>query len=269
MALAEILVVKLGTRLGKILLKAYLEDPAEAIGSDLLDVAKGKIENYFDRQEAKRQFERIGDKIAAQLEPLFEREFQRDEVSTEAVIHELAQALEGRISSEFFLRKDLDPAKIIAELKTGHLLPQKQFSDAEEQLYDRVLAESVRYVVDVADKLPRFEKAAIRENLSRVSRIGDNVEEIAQRVRHIAAWVDLQKESPGNQQYEIDYRLAVGRSLDYVELFGADLSAEVRHQSLSVAYVSLNLESQGRDREDEKISTSAFAISGPVQSANP
>ncbi|HSS48419.1 MAG TPA: hypothetical protein VLX28_05690, partial [Thermoanaerobaculia bacterium] len=60
MTLPEILVVKLGTRLGRILLKSYLRDPAEAIGDDLLEVAKGKIENLLDRREAKRQFEKIG-----------------------------------------------------------------------------------------------------------------------------------------------------------------------------------------------------------------
>ena len=59
MTLTEILVVKLGTRLGKVLLKSYLRDPAEAIGDDLLEVAKGRIESSLDRKEAKRQFERI------------------------------------------------------------------------------------------------------------------------------------------------------------------------------------------------------------------
>lgn len=260
MALAEILITKLGTRLGKILLKAYLEDPAEAIGSELLDIAKGKIEGALDRRDAARWFERIGEKIASQLESLFESEFRHDEVSAEAVIHELAQALEGRISSEFFLRKDLDPAKITAELRKGHPLPKNQFSDAEEQLYDRALAEAVRYVVDVADKLPRFEKTNIRENLRRLSEIGAVVEEMAEKIRRIEGWVDLQKESPQDQQYEIDYRLAVMRNLDYVELFGADLSVEARRQSLSVAYVSLNLESQGVGEKDSIVSVLAESI---------
>src|SRR5213075_1599743 len=103
MSLIELVAVKLGTRLGKILLKSYLRDPVEAIGDDLLEIAKGKIESFLDRKEAKRQFERIGEQIAAQLEPLFQREFQRDQIGVEAVLIELAEALDGKISAEFFL----------------------------------------------------------------------------------------------------------------------------------------------------------------------
>lgn len=45
MPLAEILVVKLGSRLSKILLKAYLKEPAEAIGDDLREIVQGKMES--------------------------------------------------------------------------------------------------------------------------------------------------------------------------------------------------------------------------------
>ena len=53
------------------------------------------------------------------------------------------------------------------------------------------------------------------------------------------------------QRFEADYRHAVMRKFDYVELFGADISLEARRHSLSVAYVSLNLQSQVKGNEDE------------------
>ncbi len=242
MTLVEILVVKLGTRLGKILLKSYLRDPAEAIGDDLLDVAKGKIENLLDRREAKRQFEKIGERIAVQLEPLFEHEFQRDQTSVEAVTFELAEALDGRISAEFFLGRDLDPSKLQEELKSLHPLPRGQFSSAEKELYDRALGEIVRYIVEIAAKLPRFEVTQVKESLQRLSRLEDMVGETAKSVKKIEAWVSTQEKEGESRQYEIDYRLAVSRNLDYLELFGADLSPESRRQALSVAYVSLSLD---------------------------
>jgi predicted NACHT family NTPase len=250
MALTEILVTKLGTRLGKILLKAYLEDPSEAIGSDLLDVAKVKIESFLDRKEAKRQFERIGEKIAAQLEPLFEHEFRRNEMGVEAVINELAEALNGKISPGFFLRKDFDPAKITAELKSGRPLPRGQFSAAEEQLYERVLAEAIRYVVEVADKLPKFQVAHIKESLQRLSNLSEVVEETSKGVKRIEDWVHRQESDAEAQQFEVDYRLAIIRRLDRLELFGADLSPESKRQSLSAAYVSLNLQAGEEDRAE-------------------
>ncbi|HEX4966186.1 MAG TPA: leucine-rich repeat domain-containing protein [Thermoanaerobaculia bacterium] len=253
MTLTEILVVKLGTRLGKILLKSYLRDPAEAIGEDLLDVAKGRIESYVDRREAKRQFERIGERIAEQLEPLFVHEFQRDQVSVEAVISQLSEALDGRISAEFFLERDLDSAKLQAELKRLHPLPGGQFSSAEEELYDHALREIVRYVVEIAAKLPRFEVTQAKESLQRLSRLEDVVGETAKDVKHIKDWVSLQETDQENRQYEIEYRLAIIRNLDYLELFGADLTPESRRQALSVAYISLNLDM-----------TSAQAEAGPT-----
>jgi hypothetical protein len=247
MPLTETLIVQLGTRLGKILLKSYLRDPAEGIADDLLEVAKGRIESLLDRREAARQFEKIGERIAAQLAPLLEREFQSDAVSVEAVVRELAQALNGRISADFFLGKDLDPAKLHAELKRGHPLPRGQFSLAEEELYDRALGESVRYLVEVAAKLPRFEIAQVQESLRRLSRLEDVVGETARDVKRISQWVTAQEADSPSRQYEIDYRLAVGRNLDYLELFGADLTQESRRQALSVAYVSLTLETGGEE----------------------
>jgi hypothetical protein len=249
MPLTEILIVQLGTRLGKILLKSYLRDPAEGIADDLLEVAKGRIESLLDRREAARQFEKIGERIAAQLAPLLDREFRSGAVSVEAVVRELAQALNGRISADFFLGKDLDPAKLHAELKRGHPLPRGQFSFAEEELYDRALGESARYLVEVAAKLPRFEIAQVQESLRRLSRLEDVVGETARDVKRISQWVAAQETDSPSRQYEIDYRLAVGRNLDYLELFGADLTQESRRQALSVAYVSLTLETGGRKAE--------------------
>jgi hypothetical protein len=242
MTIAEILLLKLGTRLSKFLLKTYLKEPGETIGDDLVDIAKGKIEGLLDRREAKRQFEGIGEKIAAQLLPFFDAETLPQEVNPEAVVDQLARTLDGNISAEFFLTRDLDPSKLIAELKRVRPLPKGQFSEAEIQLYERSLAEAVRYVVEIAAKLPRFEAAQAKESLQRLTRIEDVVGEAAEDVKRIAKWVDLQESDSESRQYEIDYRLAVARKLDYLELFGADLTPESRRQSLSVAYVSLTLE---------------------------
>ena len=242
MLLTETLAIKLGSSLGKLLLKSYLRDPAEAIGDDLLEVAKGRIESYLDRNEAKRQFEKIGERVAVQLEPLLEREFQNDPVSVEAVLFELAGTLNGRISASFFLGQDLDPAKLQAEMKREHPLPKAQFSTAEEALYDRALGECVRYLIEIAAKLPRFEVTQVQESLRRLARIEDLVGETAHSMNKIRQWVEAQESDATGQQYEIDYRLAVARNLDYLELFGADLTQESRRQALSVAYVSLTLE---------------------------
>lgn len=251
MAIAEIIAVNLGARLAKILLKMYLQEPVDAIGAELVDIGKGKIANYLDRRAATRQFEGIGESITAQLLPFFEAETLPHELNAEAVIDQLARTLDGNVSAEFFLARDLDPAKLLAELRRNRPLPKGQFSEAEVELYDQSLATAVRYIAEISAKLPRFEIAQVKESLQRLARIEDVVGETARGVKRIEAWVALQESDFESRQYEIDYRLAVGRNLDHLELFGADLTPESRRQALSVAYVSLTLETSSNTGEGE------------------
>ncbi|HYO15196.1 MAG TPA: leucine-rich repeat domain-containing protein [Thermoanaerobaculia bacterium] len=264
MPLVEILIGTLGAPLAKLLLKNYLEDPAEAIGLSLIDLAKKKIEGRLEQRAVQRQFEDLGDKIAAQLASVLR---ETDDVAVESIAHELSKALDGHLSSEFFLTHDLDPARLAVELRRVHPLPKGQFSAAEEQLYDRALVEIARYVVEIVSKLPKFEVTSIKVSLQRLTHIGDIVEETAKSVRQIENWVRKQESDTENQGYETEYRLAVGRTLDYVELFGADLSMESKRQSLSVAYVSLNLESSTGRGEEE--GSESFPVKAVLDSMSP
>jgi NACHT domain len=264
MPLVEILIGTLGAPLAKLLLKNYLEDPAETVGLSLIDLAKKKIEDHLEQRTVQRKFEDLGDKIAAQLAPLF-REI--DDGAVKSLGYELAKALDGHLSAEFFLTHDLDPARLALELRRVHSLPKGHFSPAEEQLYDRALVETARYVVEIVNKLPKFEVASIKVSLRRLSHIGDVVEETAKSVRRIEEWVRDQETDTENQGYETEYRLAVGRTLDYVELFGADLSMESKRQSLSVAYVSLNLESSTGGGEEG--SSESFPVQAVLDRMSP
>ncbi len=226
MAFSETLLVKLGTRLAKFLFKTYLGRPGEVFGDDLTDIGKGQIESLFARRDASRVFEGLGERIAAQLLPLFEDADNHGGIVVAAVTAEVEATLDGKISPEVLVGKDLDPTKLLAELRAARPLPQGQFSAAEEEFYDRVLAEAVRYLVEIAAQLPRFEKAAVAESLKRLSHLGDIVEQTARRVEHIEAWVATQERDPGNQKYESDYRLEVIRNLDFLELFGVDIQPD-------------------------------------------
>ncbi|HEX6902171.1 MAG TPA: NACHT domain-containing protein [Thermoanaerobaculia bacterium] len=243
MTISELLGIKLGTRLAKFLLKTYLKEPGAAIGSDLIDIAGKKIESYFDRKAVVRQFEAIGESLVAHLQPFFEVEALPHEVNSEAVVDQLSQTLNGNISAEFFLARELDSSKLLAALRNSHPLPSGQFSVAEIDLYERSLSETVRYLVEIADSLPRFDAAYAEESLRRLFLIGTSVEEIAKAVMRIETIVERQGGDYLSQQYETDYRLAVARKLNFLELFGADLPPESRRRSLSVAYISIDLKS--------------------------
>ena len=245
------LITVLAKPLGKFLLNNYLGEPAGDVGAGFLDVAKKKIESYTEQREAKRQFERLGERIAYRLLPLFERAKQRGELSVEAVGHELAKTLEGRISAEFFMTHDLDPAKLTIAFREARPFPKNQFSAAEIAFYDRALEEAVRYVVDVAAQLPRFEERNAAASLQRLRYLADGVDSILERTQRIEEGVaELvergQTEEAKQKRYEADYRGAVIRNLDYVELFGADVRPEARRQALSVAYVSLSVKQRAK-----------------------
>jgi len=239
--LLGLLLKLLAEPLGKILLKAYLGETGEAIGGGLLEVARGKLKDHADQREAQRQFQGIADQIVKRVLPLFEQGSRQGEIHIESVAGELANTLEARISAEFFLTHDLDPPKLTDAFRAARPLPQGQFSAAEEALYDRALVETVRYLCQTAARLPRFQEALAARSLQQLRHIDKDVEETLESVGRIESLVRSLGGGEQSQRYEADYRQAVVRNLDYVELFGADISPEAKRHSLSVAYISLSL----------------------------
>jgi hypothetical protein len=255
MSISTVLMKALAAPLAKLLLKRYLADPGEAVGEGLLDVVQRRIEDYSEQREAQRQFERLGERIVARLVPLFEQETGGADIGIPAVGTELAETLGGRISAEFFLTRDLDPARLAAELRGARPVHKGPFSAAEIALYNRALDEAVRYVVQVASHLPKFEEAYASVSLQRLGRMTDDLEEVLDTTRRIERTVgELVTASTSaterSTRYEADYRQAVMRNLDYLELFGADISPESRRHTLSVAYISLNLKRSSGDRDE-------------------
>jgi hypothetical protein len=254
MSIATVLMKALGAPLAKFLLKKYLSDPAEAVGVSLVDLTQKRITDYADQRKAQRQFEDLGERIVARLVPLFEHETRNTDISVPAVAAELAETLGGRISAGFFLTGDLDPAQLTAALRAARPLNIGHFSAPEIALYDRALDESVRYVVQVASRLPKFEEAYASVSLQRLGRMSDELEEVLDTTRRIELTVTrLAARSTDADEYfaryEADYRQAVMRNLDYLELFGADISLESRRHALSVAYISLNLKKSAGTRD--------------------
>lgn len=254
MSIETILMKTLGGPLAKFLLKKYLSEPAGGVGAGLLDLAQKRITDYGDQREAQRQFERLGERIVKRLLPLFAQEARKVNISVAAVAAELAETLSGRISADFFLAGDLDPAHLTTALRQTRPVNAGLFSDAEIALYDRALEEAVRYVVQVASRLPKFDEAYASVSLQRLGRMSDEIEKVLESTQRIEAGVSVlvRKAAAENEhftRYEADYRQAVMRNLDFLELFGADISPEAKRHGLSVAYISLNLNKVSRNRD--------------------
>jgi len=247
MSFADLLILKLGARLTKLLIESWLGKGAgTTIAGDVADLLTGRIQSTADRRKAEREFDELGDRMARELLPLFENAERQGHVNAEAVVLALESTLSGLTRSAYLVQKDLDSRAILTEMRKTKPLPAAQFSQAETDLYDHALERSVRHLVEVASRLPQFEEALAARSLQQLSKLTGNVDGILEGVRRIEATVGAKTKDEQSREYEIDYRLAVQRNLDYLEIFGIDLPPESRSQKLSVAYISLNLESRSR-----------------------
>ena len=224
----------------------------EEVGKSLLKIAADKIKDILGQNKAKREFEVLGEKLATKLLPLFEESTKRGNCDAKKVIGELQFTLGTQPTPGLLVKKDLDPARIAAEMRARHQIDATTFTTAERELYEMALDQSVRHLVNLAAALPKFQVAVAKESLERLSRIGDDLDQVLETVQRIEQSV-VKDSANVAARYEADYRQAVIRKLDYLELFGADIPPEARTHSLSVAYVSLNLQRAGA-KDDETTS---------------
>jgi hypothetical protein len=246
---------KLGAPIAEFLLKRYVGEGAGASGKGLIDIAASRISDEESQRSAARQFEDIGDKVVRRLLPMFEN---IEDSAAEAVAHEVGLTLAGRVSAEFFLQRNLDPAELGNALRSRRPLPKGMFSQAEVSLYERSLDEAIRYLVGIAESLPKFATEAVATALGRLSRIGADLDKVLDGIARIERLVQQKDGDETTRRYEADYREAVQRNLDYLELFGADINPESQRHSLSVGYVSLNITSSLTSRRADTHSADAL-----------
>lgn len=261
MDLMSLLVAGVGAPAAIQLLKWYLKgddvadipvDLGEEIGKSLIKIVSEKIKDVLTQNKAKREFEALGEKIATKLLPLFEESVKRGDCDAKKVIDELQFTLGTKPTPGLLVRENLDPDRIAAELRARHHIDATRFTTTERELYEMSLDQSVRHLVNLAAALPKFELAVAKESLERLSRIGSDLDQVLETVQRIEQSV-VKDSADEFARYEADYRQAVIRKLDYLELFGADIPPEARSHSLTVAYVSLNLQREGAS-EDETTS---------------
>jgi len=243
MALTETLLLQVGPAIAKTILRLWLKpiDAGVGLGTDIVDILKGKTSDVVAQQRAKRQFEAIGEKVAESLEPVFEGESGGlDEASRTAVAMAVASTLDqAKIDSTLLARRNLEPAELAKHLIGSDLKQTRHFSVAEKLLYERIIGESSRLIVDIASQLPSFTERTFSEVLKREDQLVNTTNQILKEVRRIRR--NSQQFDQQAARFETEYRLNVTRNLDKLELLGVDVSAASRRHRLSVAYVTLSV----------------------------
>jgi hypothetical protein len=237
-------VIAIGVPVSKYLLKHFLGDPISSMTSGLVDIAAKKISSHSEQRLAQRQFEDLGDQIVKRLQPIFS---DIPDPSAAAIAHEIGQTLCGNISARNFLDKDLDPTLLGQELRARRPLPPHIYSQSEEALYNRALDEAIRYIVSVAEQLPYFDSQSSSITLGRLTRLSSDIQTVLDKTARIESIVRSAKDNEAARtlRYEADYRQALLRKLDYLELVGVGaMSAGIKRHALSAGYVSLNIATQ-------------------------
>lgn len=185
----------------------------------------------------------IGERAAESLAFIFETEgkyLMTDD--QEAVADLVAQTLDrSKITAELLISKDLDPAMLARHFlfEAGEQL--SLFPAPRATLFTRVIEDASQSMTDIARVLPHFSERTLAELLKRDRVLIEAAQRTLDGLERIRLQVTEDQEIEA-AKFETEYRRAVVRNLNKMELFGVDFSSRAnRSQPLSVAYVSLDV----------------------------
>ncbi|WBW98838.1 NACHT N-terminal Helical domain 1-containing protein [Oceanirhabdus sp. W0125-5] len=254
MILAEMLVKYIGVPISKALLNIWLKDNPilNSTSNNIMDILKTKTDDFISARKVSREFENIADKVGASLIPVFEV-YRLEQISMEAVAIAVSNTIfDAHIS-----------AKLLAELSYNHkrlndyILSVKKkrdrdFSEPERELYKRSIDLSAQYIIDLAPQLPDYTANNFNEILKRFDNLMELVRQVADDLESITTKTYSENNNSKFADFERDYRTAIIRKFDRLNLFGVDLSKIHKRYQLSVAYVSLDVTTEEEYFETDK-----------------
>ncbi|MBC7817144.1 MAG: hypothetical protein IAG10_09680, partial [Planctomycetaceae bacterium] len=229
---------------GKFLLKKYLNDDGVNTVADVLtDIAKPKIKEILDQKKAARAVEELADKIVAQIQELLEEERrQQPDLNVEGIAEQLLATLQTDLSAEFFVKGDLVPQRVAGNYAALRPLPRGALDPRSGEAYGRMLDHAARCLVGLANQLPDFQVQTIATSLQRLRSLEETADKTFAQMRQMVTAVE-RLAAPGDaQKFEIEYRDAVAKNFDFIDLFGITIPRELRRFQLTDAFVSLNLQ---------------------------
>jgi hypothetical protein len=262
----------LGEPIAKLLLQRWLGEAVASASDSVFDALASRIETLGDQRRAKALLQDLADRVVECLLPVFSEASGAADFNLAAVAHEVRITLEATATVELFLEQSLNPRRITDALHAGRPLPERQFSAAEIAFYARATAEIVRYLVATAQDLPKFATAFASENLKRLDDVRANQQSTLAEVAQIRHTIWALGPAARYESFEQDYRQAVVAALDYLELYGLELSREARRHRLSVAYIVLSLQLRAKHRDPAALPpppATATALIAPTNHERP
>jgi hypothetical protein len=231
--------VLLGPAIARGIIKIFLRDNvAKELVPDLVElVLKTTGARVSQARKQAERFAVIGTRVAGGMQPLWESEYRGiEDNSRRSVIEELVETLQIiEITAQLLTEFNLDAAKLEQYLLDGR--PKVLgWSEAERDLYRRLLGSVSHAIVQEAPHLPGFAGSVAAAALGRL----DSIERGSAQLRD--------EQTAVARTFEAQYRRAVEERLDRLEYFGIpQVDEKQRGFRVSVAYITLHMDQlQGR-----------------------
>lgn len=243
MPLHEVLIVSVGMAVARSVLKLWLKDTeiAADVTLSVFDIFKQKIPDYVLRHRAELQFNAIATEIGENLIAFVERETSTiPENEKEAAAIAVADSFnKAGINNEILLSQNLDPIQLESYLVKTVPDAARDLSQAGAGLYKKILRETCNYVIEIVVTLPDFTLKSTQEFLKRHREIIDLVEKVLDHLPKTHASGETSVGISEDKIFEDQYRREVARKLDWLELFGLDVSPANKRYALRVGYITL------------------------------
>ena len=224
--------------------------------AELIDLVRISVRDHFQQRALVRQLEDLADRIAERMRPVYEHEF-RDVAENEraAALLAVVDALKAAdLTDDTLFAVDVDARKLARLVRERVPVRRVGLAEPAERLYDAVLDESCMALVQVVKYLPAFEPRALAELLGRFSQVVDGIAEVLHRLPRTT--LTAPSGSNHDEEFRARYLAHVSDTLDELEQFGIDVRRYKPRTLVSVAYLSLQVSTDGSrrgrgDRPDE------------------
>lgn len=255
MAIIELLTGSLGVVIAKFVLALWLNEPdlrADSY-SQMTDIFFQFTKDKLAARRGDRQFQVLSEKAAERLSYLYEIEYRGwSEDKFEPVVVAVADALSvAKITPTLLAKSNLDPAQLKQHILRSARKQKNGLNADELGLFDRLLSQSCELIIDYSSQLPSVSQRTLAEILNREEQLLNLISEITLRIKQIQE--NQYHTSFGgidSRKFRLDYVRTVIRKLEWMELFGADLSSASKKHRLNVAYINLSLQGKMRDKGD-------------------
>ncbi|MCG3157503.1 MAG: hypothetical protein DKINENOH_04137 [bacterium] len=244
MPLFETVSLTLGAAIAKEIIKSCLGENWSDVCGELIELLKNRTERALAQGETARRIAKIGEQVALKLRPVFESERFRFSAAKFAVVtQEVALTLaKTPIDSRLVLDYRFDIDRLARHLISSRPEITQTFSADEATVYERMLRQVCTEITGIASELSSFERHLAEAILQNQDQILELVETIYSRPNKDA------------DAFERLYCRAVATQLDHTELFGVvRMDAATRRQSLSIAYVAIDVDQTGNQGQQTQL----------------